>query len=460
MKPLLLKNVSYVVTCNDRDEILRDCDIIIAGPEIRAVGHDLEPPPGAEVIPGQGMIAIPGLVNTHHHLYQSLFRGLPEVQGLPLFGWLQKLYQFWRHLTPEAVYYGALVGFSELLRTGCTLTADHHYVFPSGQGNDFIDKEIEAARQIGIRFHATRGSMSLGRSQGGLPPDEVVQEEGAILEDSARLIETYHDPRPYAMVRLALAPCSPFSVSLDLMRHTRDLAREKGVMLHTHLAETTDEERYCLERYNRRPVELMEELGWIGSDVWFAHAIHLNDREIKRLAGSGVAHCPSSNMKLGSGICRTSELYRAGVKLGLAVDGSASNDGSNMWEEMRRSYLLNHLQYGEEGFSAYQVLKIATRGGAEVLGRTDTGALEVGKAADVVLINLEDVAFAGCHDPIVALVCCGNSSLVDTTIVNGRIVVRRGEIVTLDVGRIYSRAQEVSRDMVRAEREKAGQARS
>ncbi|MGB9860188.1 MAG: 8-oxoguanine deaminase [Moorellaceae bacterium] len=455
MKPLLLKNVTYVVTCNDQDDILRDSDILIDGPVIKAVGRNLEVPPDAEILSGQGRIAIPGLVNTHHHLYQTLFRGLPEVQGLPLFGWLQKLYQFWRHLTPEAVYYGALVGFSELLRTGCTLTADHHYVFPSGQPANLIDMEIEAAGQIGIRFQATRGSMSLGRSRGGLPPDEVVQEEDAILEDSARLIETYHDPRPYAMVRVSLAPCSPFSVSLDLMRHSRALAREKGVMLHTHLAETQDEERYCLERYNRRPVELMEELGWIGPDVWFAHAIHLNDREIAGLAGSGVAHCPTSNMKLGSGLCRTSELYRAGVKLSLAVDGSASNDGSNMWEEMRRAYLLNHLHYGEGGFSAYQVLKIATRGGAEVLGRQDTGSIEAGKAADLVLINLEDVAFAGCHDPIVALVCCGNSSLVDTTMVNGRIVVRRGELVTVDAQQIYRKAQEVSRRMVQAERAQA-----
>ncbi|MDN5345469.1 MAG: 8-oxoguanine deaminase [Clostridia bacterium] len=452
MKPLLLRKLNFVVTCNDQDEILRDIDILIEGPCIKALGKDLTPPVAAEVIKGEGMIAIPGLVNTHHHLYQALFRGLPEVQDRSLFAWLQKLYQFWRHLTPAAVYYGALVGFSELLRTGCTLTTDHHYVFPASQAGTLIDTEIQAAREIGIRFHPCRGSMSLGQSQGGLPPDEVVQKENTILKDSLRLIENHHDPAPYAMTRIALAPCSPFSVSLDLMRQSLVLAREKGVMLHTHLAETRDEEEYCRERYGRRPAELMEDLGWLGPDVWFAHAIHLNDREVRLLAGSGVAHCPSSNMKLGSGICRTSELFNAGVKLSIAVDGSASNDGSNMWEEMKRAYLLNHLRYGDAGLTAYQVLKLATRGGAEVLGRQDTGRLEAGKAADVVLINLDDIAFAGCHDPVVTLVCCGNSSLVDTTIVQGRIVARQGEILTVDVHQINHQAREEAARMIQAER--------
>ncbi|MHB1654597.1 MAG: 8-oxoguanine deaminase [Desulfitobacteriaceae bacterium] len=449
---VLVKNLDWAVTCNDRDEILRGVDILIDGPKITAIGHGLQALGDTEVIDGKGKMAIPGLVNTHHHLYQTLFRGLPEVQGMPLFSWLVNLYEFWRHLTPDAVYYGSLVGFAELLRTGCTLTTDHHYVFPQGQIGTLIDSQILAAREIGIRFHPTRGSMSLGKSQGGLPPDEVVQTEDEILKDSLRLIETYHDPSLYAMVRIALAPCSPFSVSRDLMVQARDLARAKGVMLHTHLAETMDEERFCLERYGRRPVELMEDLGWVGPDVWFAHAIHLNDREVNVLAGSGVAHCPSSNMKLGSGICRTSELIRAGVKLGIAVDGSASNDGSNMWEEVRRAYLLNHLKYADEGFSAYETVKAATRGGAEVLGRTDTGILEVDKAADVVLINLNDVAFAGCHDPLVSLVCCGNTSIVDTTIVNGKVVVRGGELITFDLDHIRIEAHKVSTALVEKER--------
>ncbi len=449
---LLIKNISYVVTCNDQDEVLKDVDILIDGPKIVSLGKNLKTNHQVATLNGNGMIAIPGLVNTHHHLYQTLFRGLPEVQDMPLFSWLTGLYQFWRHLTPEAVYYGALVGMSELLRTGCTLTADHHYVFPEGQAGNLIDSEIQAAQELGIRFHATRGSMSKGRSQGGLPPDAVVQKEDVILEDSLRLIEKYHQPEPYAMLRIALAPCSPFSVSLDLMKQARDLAREKQVMLHTHLAETKDEEKYCLENYNRRPAELMADLGWTGPDVWFAHAIHLNDVEMKRLSGSGVAHCPSSNMKLGSGFCRSSELLKAGVKLSIAVDGSASNDASNMWEEVKRAYLLNHLYYGDQGLSAYQVLKIATRGGAAVLGRDDTGSIEIDKAADIVLIDLDDIAFTGCHDPVVALVCCGNCNIVNTTIVNGKIIVRNGELLTMDTRKIKNKAHSVAMSLVELQR--------
>lgn len=451
---LLLKNAAYVVTFNDRDEIFQDMDVLVEGEKIQNIGQGLEPTETCEVMDARGMVVLPGFVNTHHHLYQTLFRGLPEVQGMPLFSWLVNLYEFWRHITPDAVYYGAMVGYSELLRTGCTLTTDHHYVFPQGQPGELIDRQIEAAREIGIRFHATRGSMSLGKSQGGLPPDEVVQDEETILKDSLRLIETYHDPSPFAMTRIALAPCSPFSVSLDLMKASQQLAREKGVMLHTHLAETLDEEKFCMERYGLRPVELMESVDWVGSDVWFAHGIHLSDREIGVLAqsGSGVAHCPSSNMKLGSGICRTSELVAANVKLGIAVDGSASNDGSNMWEEIRRAYLLNHLRYSDQGLSAYQTLKCATRGGADVLGRPDTGRIEVGKAADLIMIALDDVAYAGCHDPLVSLVCCGNKSIVDTTIVNGKVVVKKGELLTQDSEKIYNKAQNVAKELVQNER--------
>ncbi|AET67028.1 cytosine deaminase-like metal-dependent hydrolase [Desulfosporosinus orientis DSM 765] len=453
---LLIKNASFVITFNDRDEVLEKADVLIEGQKIIAVGKDLffnltEKP---QVIDAQGMAVLPGLVNTHHHLYQTLFRGLPEVQGMPLFYWLVNLYEFWRHIIPDAVYYGAMVGFSELLRTGCTLTTDHHYVFPRGRASHFIDTQITAAQEIGIRFHATRGSMSLGKSEGGLPPDEVVQDEETILRDSQRLIETYHDPSDFAMIRLALAPCSPFSVSLDLMRESQILANEKGVMLHTHLAETLDEEAFCLERYGRRPVELMEDVNWIGENVWFAHAIHLNRREIDLLArsGSGVAHCPSSNMKLGSGICPTSDLFKAGVKLGIAVDGSASNDGSNMWEEVRRAYLLNHLRYKDEGLSAYETLKCATRGGADVLGRPDTGRIEAGKAADVILMDLKDVAYAGSHDPLVSIVCCGNQSIVDTTIVNGKVVVQKGQLLTQNTEEIRKKAHQVACEIVQKER--------
>jgi 8-oxoguanine deaminase len=443
MKKYLLKNISTVITCNDQDEILHKVDILIEGKKIKQIGQDLPQDADTEVLNGNEYVAIPGLVNTHHHLYQTMFRGLPEVQGLGLFEWLKGLYEFWKFITPEVVYHGSMVGLAELLRTGCTLTTDHHYVFPKNQSG-LIDCQIEAAKKIGIRFQPTRGSMSISQKDGGLPPDSVVQTDDEILEDCARLIEKYHDPDPYAMIRISLAPCSPFSVSTDLMKETAKLARQKSVMMHTHVAETLDEERYCLEKFGLRPVELMEELEWVGPDVWWAHGIHLNDAEIHRLNGTGIAHCPSSNMKLQSGICRTSELYKANAKLGIAVDGSASNDGSNMWQEIKRAYLLNHLHYGLDGLSAYEIIKIATRGGAEVLGRTDTGILAPGMAADIVLINLADIAFAGCHDPLVAIVNCGNNDLVDTVFVNGKKVVENQELLTIDQKEEYRKAHAVA----------------
>jgi 8-oxoguanine deaminase len=452
MSSVLLKNISKAVTFDTKDRILENVDILIVDNQIIAIGKDLRTEEGTEKIDCKGCIALPGFVNTHHHLYQTLFRGIREVQEKPLFPWLLGLYEFWKHITPETVYYGAMVGFSELLRTGCTTTADHHYVFPNKTSDHLIDEQIKAAAKIGIRFHATRGSMSLGKSHGGLPPDCVVQKEEAILLDSERLINKYHDNRKFAMQRIALAPCSPFSVSKELMVQSRELARKKGVMLHTHLAETLDEEKFCVERYGKRPVELMESLGWIGSDVWFAHVIHLNEREMKALKGSGAAHCPSSNMKLSSGICPTVDLLKHGVKVGIAVDGSASNDGSNMWEEVRRTYLLNHLKYGTEGLDAYQVLKMATKGGAEVLGRDDIGSLEKGKAADIVLFDMNDIAYSGCHDPLVGLVTCGNTSLVKLTMVNGKVVVREGKLTTIDVNIINQEAHQVASNIVSTER--------
>lgn len=450
---ILLKNISKVLTFDDNDNIFEDFDILIKDNEIVKIEKDIEDDE-CEVIDCKGLIALPGFVNTHHHLYQTLFRGIDEVQEKPLFPWLVGLYEFWKHIDSEAVYFGAMVGFSELLKTGCTTTMDHHYVFPKGKSSYLIDEQIKASRDIGIRFHATRGSMSRGKSKGGLPPDCVVQNEEEILLDCERVIDKYHDDKKFAMNRIALAPCSPFSVTLSLMEKCRDLARKKKVMLHTHLAETLDEEKYCIEVYKKRPVELMESIGWLGEDVWFAHVIHVNDEEIKLLKGSGVAHCPSSNMKLSSGICRVSELVKAGVKVGIAVDGSASNDGSNMWEEVRRAYLLNHLKYGTDGLCAYDILKMATKGGAKVLGRDDIGELSIGKAADIILLDLNDIAYAGCHNPIVGIVTCGNSSLVKMTIVNGKIVVKDGHLVTVDEEKIRIKAHEIASNIVKAEREK------
>jgi 8-oxoguanine deaminase len=454
MKQLLLKNIDYIVTFNDREETFERADILINGAEIVKIGKGLEVSEETEVIDCTGLTALPGFVNTHHHLYQTLFRGIKEVQEQPLFPWLIGLYEFWKNITPEAVYYGALVGFSELLRTGCTLTSDHHYVFPNTQPGTLIDDQIRAASEIGIRFHATRGSMSLGRDQGGLPPMSVVQTESKILEDSDRLISKYHNTEDFAMTRIALAPCSPFSVTRELMIQTKNLARKRGVMMHTHLAETLDEEKFCLEKYGRRPLEVMEDIEWVGPDVWYAHGIYFNDREINNLKGSGIAHCPSSNMKLNSGICRTTEIVRVGGKLSIAVDGSASNDGSNMWEEVRRAYLLNHLKYGTEGLNAYEILKVATRGGADVLGRQDTGRLDAGKAADIILFDLNGVEYAGCHDPLVSIVCLGNSSLTKMTIVNGKVVVKDGKLTTMNSDIIGKSAHKIASDIVKSHREK------
>lgn len=453
---LLVKRADWVITLNDRGERVREADVLVRGPAIAAIGPGVGEAavaagePIDETIDGRGKAVIPGLVNTHHHLYQTLTRNIPATQDLPLFPWLVKLYEVWRELDEEAVEVGALVGLGELLKTGCTTSADHHYVFPKGAGG-LIDAQIRAAKRLGIRFHPTRGSMSLGRSQGGLPPDDVVQSEEEILADSRRLAETYHDPAPYSMCRLALAPCSPFSVTPELMRRTVELARALGLRVHTHLAETKDEERFCLDKFGCRPLAYMERLGWTGEDVWFAHAIHLNDDEVRRLGETrtGVAHCPASNMKLNSGVCRVPDLLKAGARVGLAVDGSASNDSSDMWGEMRQAYLLSRLAYGDRGLRAGDVLRLATVGGAQVLGRDDLGHLAAGMAADLALIDLDQLGFAGGrHDPVAAIVASGDSHIVDTTIVNGRVVVRGGRLVGADEGEIVRRANRISAGML------------
>lgn len=454
MKRLLLKNISTIYTFNDEDQILQNSSILVEGSKIVQIGRDFPITSDLEVIDCTGLVALPGFVNTHHHLYQTLFRGIKEVQEKPLFPWLLGLYEFWKHITPEAVYYGAMVGFGELVRTGCTLTSDHHYVFPNNQPPTLIDEQIKAAKAIGIRFHATRGSMSLGKDQGGLPPMSVVQSETKILEDSHRLVSQYHDVNDYAMTRIAFAPCSPFSVTKQLMLETKDLARQLHVMMHTHLAETLDEERFCIEKYGRRPFELMEDLEWVGNDVWFAHGIYLNDREIDNLQGSGIAHCPSSNMKLNSGICRTTDIVRSKKgNLSIAVDGSASNDGSNMWEEVRRAYLLNHLKYGVDGLTAYEILKVATRGGADVLGRSDTGRIALEKAADIILFDLNKLEYAGSHDPLVSLVCLGNTSFTKMTIINGEIVSKDGALCTINEAEVFHHAHGLAQAIVAKERD-------
>ena len=452
MKALLIKNAFAIATFDEKNTRLSNADIYVEGAQIKEIGANLAHQ--AEiVIDASGMVVIPGLINTHHHFYQTLTRALPAVQNAKLFDWLRHLYNVWRHITPEAVYWSTLGALGELLLTGCTTTADHLYLFPSNLTGMLIDEEIRAAQEIGIRFHPTRGSMSLGISKGGLPPDGVVQDEDAILEDSARLIDTYHDPVPFSMCSVALAPCSPFSVTPDLMRMTAALARDKGVLLHTHLAETADEDEYCMNIIGMRPLEYMEDLGWLGEDVWFAHCVHLNKDEIKVMAETktGVAHCATSNMRLGSGAAPIPEMLEAGVPVGLAVDGSASNDSSDMLGEVRQCMLLHRLVRGVDAMSAERALRLATRGGASVLRRADIGSLEVGKAADIAIFDVRRLDFAGSlHDPIAALVLCGISHRVHTVIVNGDVLVREGALVNVDERAVREEMNTHARRMVEA----------
>ena len=451
MTTTLLRHATVVATMDDERREIPDGGLFIRDNRIEAVGPTAELPATADqVIDLTDHVLLPGLVNTHHHLYQTLTRAVPAAQDAVLFKWLKTLYPIWTGLTGEAVYTSTLVGTAELLRSGCTTSSDHLYIYP----NDVtLDDQIRAVNEIGIRFHAVRGSMSLGESKGGLPPDKAVEEEDAILRDSQRLLESYHDPSPFAMLRVVLAPCSPFSVTTDLMRQSAAMAREYGVHLHTHLAETLDEEAFCLRKFGMRPVALAEDLGWLGADVWHAHCVHLNAEEVALFAqtGTGVAHCPSSNMRLGSGIAPIREMFDAGVRVSIAVDGSASNDGSQMLAEVRQAMLLQRVMGNPAGLSAREALEIATRGGAAVLGRDDIGQLAAGKAADCIAIDLNRLAYAGgLHDPVAATVFCAPQE-VDLALVNGRVVVRDGEIITLEMGPVIERQNAIARRLVRGE---------
>jgi 8-oxoguanine deaminase len=451
----LIQHARLVVPMDDAHTRLADGYVLVEDEWIRQVGAGALPA-GMKVdrrIDARGKVVLPGLVNTHHHLPQVLTRNVPRVQEAPLFRWLTELYEVWRGLTLDAVDTAARVGLGELLLTGCTTTTDHLYLFPRGQER-FIDAEIAAARDLGIRFQPTRGSMSRGRSQGGLPPDDVCQDEETILGDSRRLIAEYHDGRPGAMTRIALAPCAPFSVSPDLMRRTADLAREQGVRLHTHLAETRDEDEYCHEVYGCRPVELLRRLGWLGRDVWLAHCVHLDPSEIRLFGetGTAVAHCPSSNFRLGSGIAPVRAMLEAGVAVGLGVDGSASNDTSNLLAEVRQALLAHRL--GAEPsrwLTAEEALFMATRGGALCLGREDIGSLEPGKAADVILIDTRRLSYAGASsDILAALVFSPFPEPVDTVMVNGRVVVEGGHLLHVDVPALVEKADSISEALLHA----------
>jgi cytosine/adenosine deaminase-related metal-dependent hydrolase len=469
MPTLLVKN-AHVVTMDDHQREIPDGGLFVRDGFIREVAPSDELPSSAdETLDLSGHVLLPGLVNTHHHFYQTLTRAVPAAQNANLFNWLKTLYPIWARLTPADVFTSAQTALAELALSGCTTASDHLYLFPNGSK---LDDEIEAAETLGLRLHASRGSMSLGESQGGLPPDSVVDSEEHILADSARLIERYHDPEPGSMLQIVLAPCSPFSVTADLMRESAQLARHYRVHLHTHLAETEDEQEFCLEKFGHRPVGYMESLDWVGADVWFAHAVHVSTEEITVLArqGCGVAHCPTSNMRLASGIAPIRDYLSAGVKVGLGVDGSASNDGSQLLAEVRQAMLVARLREGIRGFSlsdsplapnaeppgqgdgglmtAREALWLGTRGGAAVLGRTDIGSLEAGKCADFFALDLNRLEFAGAsHDPVAAVVFC-QPVRVDYTVVGGRFIVREGRLVPVDEAQLAARHNRAAKQLM------------
>ena len=446
MSDLLIKNIRTLVSCDDADTVHEGVDLYAKDGFIEQIGKNLAVK-AEKTIDASHMLCYPGLINTHHHLYQVFSRNLPEVQNMELFDWLKTLYEIWKNLDSEVIRLSSLTGMGELMKHGCTTCFDHHYVFPANAG-DLLGAQFAAADALGIRMHASRGSMDLSKKDGGLPPDSVVQSVDEILRDSAHLVETYHQRERGAMHQIALAPCSPFSVSADLLRESAVLARQYGVRLHTHLCETKDEENYMLAREGVRPLEYMERLGWTGSDVWYAHGIHFNDEELRVLAKTrtGVAHCPASNMKLSSGVARIPEMLALGVPVGLAVDGSASNDGSSLMEELRTAYLLHRLTSSAAAPSGYDVLKMATRGSAQLLGRDDVGSLEVGKCADLFLIDSRRLELVGsCFDPMSVLGTVGVRGAVDYTVVHGRVTVEHGKLALVDEEKLAFEAQEKCR---------------
>ena len=452
MTTLLITHADLLATMDDTDTRLPDAGLYAVDNVIEQVGPTAELPATADrVIDARGMVILPGLVNTHHHFFQTLTRAVPAAQNAPLFAWLRVHYPIWARMTPEAIRVSSEIAIAELLQSGCTTTSDHTYLWPNGAR---LDDQIAAAQTMGIRFHAARGAMSVGESKGGLPPDRVVEEETAILSDSRRVIEEFHDPNRYAMLRVVLAPCSPFSVSPALMRESLALARSYGVHVHTHLAETRDEDAYCRETFDRTPVELAEDLGWVGTDVWHAHMVHGRAAEIRRLGATrtGIAHCPTSNMRLGSGIAPVGSWLAAGCRVGLGVDGSASNDGSHLLAEARQALLLQRVKGDPAAMTPTEMLRIATRGGAATLGRDDIGILAPGMAADLIGFRLDTLPLAGgaVHDPLAALVLC-QPPAVDLNIVNGRVRIEDGAFVDIDLPPRIERHNAIARALVRSE---------
>jgi 8-oxoguanine deaminase len=447
-RTLLLRNADVLVTMDDARREIRGGGLFVEGNRIVAVGaSETLPATADEVLDLRGHVVLPGLVNTHHHMFQSLTRAVPGAQDAELFGWLKVLYPIWAHLTPPMLRVATQTAMAELILSGCTTSSDHHYIYPNGCR---LDDSIEAAREIGMRFHASRGAMSVGASKGGLPPDSVIEDEAAILRDTQRLIETYHDAARLAMLRIAVAPCSPFSVTQDLMRESAVLARACGVSLHTHLAENDNDVAYSREKFGRTPAQYVEELGWVGPDVWHAHCVKLDAHGIALFGRTrtGVAYCPCSNMRLASGIAPVGAMRRAGVPVGLGVDGSASNDSGNMIAEARQALLLQRVGFGPDAMTAREALELATLGGAKVLNRDDIGALKPDMAADVVAFRLDRIGLAGAlHDPVAALIFAAPAS-VALSVINGRIVVRDGAIATIDLPQVIEQHNRLSRALV------------
>ena len=439
MPDLLIRNADAIVTMDDARRELHGADLLIRDGVIVDIGQNL--PATGEVISAQGCVITPGLVNTHHHLYQTLTRAVPQAQDALLFGWLQTLYPIWARMTPEHFHVSTQVGLAELALSGCTLSSDHLYLYPNGAR---LDDTITAAAEVGLRFHPTRGAMSIGESDGGLPPDHLVEDEGAILEDCMRVVDAFHDPSEGSMCRVGLAPCSPFSVSRDLMRETALLARGKGVMLHTHLAENEEDIAYSLAQFGCRPGQYAEDLGWVGPDVWHAHCVKLDESEIELFArtGTGVAHCPCSNCRLGSGIAPVRRMRDRGVTVGLGVDGSASNDAGNLVAEARMAMLLQRVSRGADAMSAREALEIATRGGADMLGRPDCGRLAPGKRADLAIWDVSGIEAAGSWDPA-ALLLAGPTTVRDL-FVEGKPIVRDGQVQTLDMPTLIRRQNQMA----------------
>ncbi len=445
MKSLLVKNIRALVSCDGEDRVYQNVNLYAEDGLIRSIGP--EAPEADQVIDASGMYCYPGLINTHHHFFQNFSRNLPQAQNQELFDWLHTMFEIWKRVNPDVIRYSALSSMGELMKNGCTTIFDHHYLFHKNTGPDPLEAQAAAAKELGARMYLSRGGLDRGQKDGGLPPNEVVQTTDEILRSSVDVVQKYHDPSFQSMCRLALAPCSPFTATADLYRESAKLAREYKVRIHTHLCETKDEEDYTLEKVGLRPVAYMQELGMTGSDVWYAHGIHFNDDELKILAEtqSGVCHCPISNMKLSSGVCRVPEMLEMGIPVGLGVDGSASNDGSNLLEELRVAYLLHRLNSSDKAPSGYDMLKIATVGGAKVLGWTDAiGSLEVGKCADFFLVDGRRMELIGAmYDPKSVFGTVGLKGPVDYTVVNGRVTVDHGRLVTVDEEKLSAESAQV-----------------